>query len=56
MGTSYEEQIVTAMLQRLEALEKGDDQAAAEALVRAGEATRRLRTRRRAVPPQHSER
>ena len=46
MNTSYEYRIVEAMLRRSEALELGDDNAAAEALVEAGNAATALRTRR----------
>lgn len=58
MGTGYEQQIVDAMVRRAAAIEQGDDAAAAAALVEAGQAADRLRTRRRsAVPPwPHSER
>ncbi len=57
MGSSYEHQIVEAMLERSAALEAGDENRAAEALVRAGQAADKLRTRRRgAFPRLRSER
>lgn len=46
MNTSYEHRIVEAMLRRSEALAQGDDNAAAAALVEAGNAATALRTRR----------
>ena len=46
MNTSYEYRIVEAMLRHSEALEQGDDSAAAEALVAALTAATALRTKR----------
>lgn len=47
MTSSYEQRIVEAMLRRDEALERCDDQAAATALVEAGNAARAMRHQRR---------
>ncbi len=47
MTSSYEHRIVEAMLRRSEALEQGDDNAAAEALVEAQKAADAMRERRR---------
>ena len=56
MGTSYEQRIVDAMVRRAEALERGDEQAAAAELVAAGSAADALRTRRRGYVPAGAER
>lgn len=55
MGTSYEHRIVDAMVRRAEALERGDDQEAASALVEAGRAVDGLRHRRGARVAELSE-
>ncbi len=47
MTSSYEHRIVEAMLRRSEALEQGDDNAAAEALVEAQKAADAMREKRR---------
>ncbi len=47
MTSSYEQRIVEAMLRRSEALEQGDDQEAAAALVEAGGAADAIRRQRR---------
>lgn len=47
MTSSYEQRIVDAMVRRSEALDRGDDLAAAEALVEAGKAASAMRHERR---------
>lgn len=47
MTSSYEQRIVDAMVRRSEALDRGDDNAAAEALVEASKAASAMRHERR---------